>query len=368
MKILHIDTGKEFRGGQDLALSLARGLQTRGNRQSILCPRDGPLARHAASAGLETLPLSNLPTLRRLLRERQFDVIHAHDAKAQTISFRASLGLPVVRVASRLVAFTPRHPLIHRWKYTRTCHGVIALSQSVRQVLIAAGVPESHIAVILPGIDLPSELPSPAARAVARARFGYRGDEFVIGHLAAFTPEKGQDIALEAALLFASRLPNARLILAGDGPERSTARMTELARRASAIAQLPGFIESPDDFYAALDLFLMPSRSEAWGLTALRAMAHALPVIASNVGGLPEVVEHLATGWLITPESPAALADAIVEAASDPARLAQFGSNGRRRAAQFSIVRTVEQTERFYLRLLAAAGKETMKNSHANSI
>lgn len=372
MKILHIDTGKEFRGGQDLVLSLARGLNKRGNRQLILCPETSPLAKQATSADLDVMPLPHIGALRRLVRERQFDVIHAHDAKAQTISFRASLGLPAVRVASRLVAFTPRHPLIHRWKYTRTCHGVIALSQSVRQVLIAAGVPDSHIEVILPGIELPEKLPSPEARAAARSRFGYGAnanhDEFVIGHLAAFTPEKGQDVALEAALLVAARLPRARLILAGDGPERSSTRITELANRASGIVQLPGFVESQDDFYAALDLYIMPSRSEAWGLTALRAMAHGLPVIASNVGGLPEVVEHLASGWLVPPESPEALAAAIIEAASDPVRLAQFGRNARRRAEQFSIQRTVEQTEQFYLRLLAAAGKETMESSHSSTI
>jgi glycosyltransferase involved in cell wall biosynthesis len=238
-------------------------------------------------------------------------------------------------------------------------------------VLIASGVPDSHIEVILPGVELPRKLPAPDARAAARARFGFGpGDdhEFVIGHIAAFTPEKGQDIALEAALLLAPKLPRARLLLAGDGPERSTARITDLARRSSGIAQLPGFVDSLDDFYAALDLYIMPSRSEAWGLTALRAMAFGLPVIASNVGGLPEVVEHLASGWLVPPESPEELAAAILEAASDPARLAEFGRNARQRAEQFSIQRTVERTEAFYLRLLAAAGKETMESSHSKTV
>jgi L-malate glycosyltransferase len=98
----------------------------------------------------------------------------------------------------------------------------------------------------------------------------------------------------------------------------------------------------------------MPSRSEGWGLTALRAMAFGLPVIASNVGGLPELVEHARSGWLVPPESPMALAGAIMDAASDPARLSDFGRSARARASQFTIERTVEQTERFYLRLLAS--------------
>jgi glycosyltransferase involved in cell wall biosynthesis len=354
LKIAHIDTGRDFRGGQDLLLSLARGLKQRGHRQLIVCREGSLLAHRAVSEEQELLPLESVGNLRSHLRDEQFDIVHAHDAKAQTISFRSSLGLPVGRVCSRQVAFTPRHPLIHRWKYTHTCHGVIANSQSVRQVLLSAGVPDSHIEVILPGVEIPKELPRPDVRAEARARWGFSAGEFVIGHAAAFTHEKGQDVALHAALLLAPKLPRGRLLLAGDGPERTEAGMLELARQASGIAQLPGFIDTLDEFYAALDLYIMPSRSEAWGLAALRAMAFGLPVIASNVGGLPEVVEHERSGWLIPPESPEALAEAIIKAASDPARLCEFGRYARERASQFSIERTVEQTERLYLRLLAS--------------
>jgi glycosyltransferase involved in cell wall biosynthesis len=343
-----------------LLLSLARGLKQRGHRQVIVCPEGSPLAQRAVSEGQEVMSLPTMVALRRRLREQQFDIVHAHDGNAQTISFRASVGLPVRRVASRLVAFTPRHRLIHRWKYSRTCHGVIALSQSVRQVLIAAGVPDSHIEVIVPGIEMPKELPGPDRRAEARARWGFSINDFVIGHAAAFTHEKGQDVALQAALLLAPRFPPARMLLAGDGPERLQPAMIERARQASGIAQLPGFVDDLDEFYAALDLFIMPSRSEAWGLTALRAMAWGLPVIASNVGGLPEAIKHGKSGWLIPPESPEALADTIVDAASNPERLREFGRNARERAAQFSMERTVERTEQFYLRLLADA---TMKNS-----
>ena len=145
LKIAHIDNGHDFRGGQDLLLSLARGLKQRGHRQAIVCPEGSPLAQRAATEKQEVIPVGRVGRLRSLLREQHFDIVHAHDAKAQTISFLASFGLPVRRIASRQVAFPPRNPLIHRWKYSRTCHGVIALSQSVRQVLIEAGVPDSKI-------------------------------------------------------------------------------------------------------------------------------------------------------------------------------------------------------------------------------
>ena len=335
MRIVHIDTGKDFRGGQDLLLSLARGLKRRDHRQLIVCPEGRPLARAAAGEELEVAGLESSSRLRRRLRAEPFDIVHAHDGKAQNISFLASAGLPVRRVASRLVAFRPRHPLIHRWKYSHTCHGVIALSQSVRQVLIDAGVPAAHVEVIVAGIDMPKELPTPEMRARARARFGYSNDQFVVGHVAAFTHEKGQDVALAAALRLAPKLARARMILAGDGPERLRPPMVELTRQASGIAQLPGFVDDLDEFYAALDVFIMPSRSEAWGLTALRAMAFGLPVVASNVEGLCEIIEHGKTGLLVRPSDAQALVEAVVAMVKD--------HDFRLRAAEFGRKKVVEE-------------------------
>lgn len=351
LKIAHIDTGKDFRGGQELLVSLARGLKQRGHRQVIIPRSSSPLAGRASAEAFDVCPLGGMIALRRFLRDQQVDIVHAHDGRAQTISYRASLGLPVVRVATRQVAFTPRHPLVHRWKYSLTSNGVIANSQAVRRVLLDAGVPDAHIEVIEPGIELPPARPSAATRAEARARWNLSPDHFVLGHIGAFTREKGQDIAVQAAALLAPKLPHARILLAGDGPEKAA-----LERAAPDNVQFPGFLDDPDSIYSALDLFIMPSRSESWGLTALRAMSFGIPVIASAVGGLAELVEPGISGWLVPPESPEALAAAILEAASDADRLRQLGCNARTRAEQFPIARTVERTEQFYLRLLSAAG------------
>jgi glycosyltransferase involved in cell wall biosynthesis len=334
-------------------LSLARGLRLKNHRQLIVCPSDSALAKRAVAEHFELAPLGlcAIGRLRRRLSSERFDIVHAHDGRAQNASFLASAGLPLRRVASRQVAFPPRHPLIHRWKYTNTCHGIIANSESVRRVLIASGIPSAKIEVIPPGIEWPAELPNARLRAQARARWGFSSEDFVIGHAGAFTREKGQDVALEAGRLLAPQLPNARMLLVGDGPERRS--------QTEGIAILPGFLDDLSEFYAALDLFIMPSRSEGWGLTALGAMANGLAVIATNVDGLREMVEHGKTGWLVPSDSPPALAEAMEAAASDPARRCEYGRNARQRAAQFSIERTVERTEGFYTRLLAASQTAT---------
>lgn len=360
LRIVHIDTGMDLRGGQEVLLLLAGGLRRRGHQQLVVCPEGSGLEARARREGLRvsTLPRFNpfhsrgILGLRRQLRAESFQLFHAHDGHAQTISFLASAGLPVRRVGSRHVAFYPRHPRVHRLKYDLTCHAIIAPSECVRRLLVSLGIPEAKIEVVPGGVELPAELPGPEVRTRVRAEWGFGDDEFVVGHAAAFTAEKGQDVALEAAILLTGRLPQARLVLVGDGPTRTSPSVAEKLRRIGPRARLLGYVENLAEFFAGLDLYIMPSRSESWGLAALHAMAHGLPVVASNVGGLPEVIEEGVSGWLVPPGAPDALAEAIAAAASDPERLRQFGRNARQRASQFSIEQTVARVEAVYYRLL----------------
>jgi glycosyltransferase involved in cell wall biosynthesis len=202
------------------------------------------------------------------------------------------------------------------------------------------------------GIEIPPALPSTETRCRLRAQWGFGENEFLIGHLGAFAPEKGQEVALEAFQLLTKRLPHARLLLAGEGP---TLGDSEIIRSLEALGdrvRLCGGIENPAEFFPALDLFVMPSKSEGLGSSALMAMSYGLPIVASRVGGLPEIVEEARTGWLIEPASPTALANAILAAASDQPRLRQWGLNGRERARQFSVEMMVDRTEALYCRLL----------------
>jgi glycosyltransferase involved in cell wall biosynthesis len=241
------------------------------------------------------------------------------------------------------VAFQPRHAIVHRLKYTSTCDGIIAVSNAVRSTLLGAGVPEEKIAVIPNGIEIPDKLASDEERASARLKWGFRNEHFVVGHLGAFTPEKGQDVAMTAAALLEKRLPQLRMILAGHNPPGAKARPNVV---------LPGFVANREEFFAALDLFIMPSLSEGWGLAAAEALARAIPVVASATGGLIEIVELGETGWLVPPGDSTALADAMAEAACDANRLRSMGEMARRRSERFSAVRMGELTDAFYRRIL----------------
>ena len=344
MRILHIDTGMMMRGGQAQLMMLVRGLARKGHGQTIACPPASQLAR--AAEGFTILPIERgyWNAISVIRGTRGYDIVAAHDSRSQTISYLATIGKRVVRVADRLVAFEPSNRFTHQLKYTRTCDIVIASSQAVKDTMVRNGVPSAHIEVIRGGIEFPQKLPPRAeARARMRATWKLAPDAFVIGHLAAFTAEKGQADALQALAALLPRHPNLYMILAGDGP-----LLAQLKARAPAAALFPGYIQAGADFYAGLDLFLANSTSEALGLSPLYAMAHQVPVIASTVGGLPEVVGD--GGWLIPPADTAALVLAIEEAM---ANLGQTAQRAREHARHFDAEVTVDRTEALYRKLLS---------------
>jgi glycosyltransferase involved in cell wall biosynthesis len=323
-------------------LTLARGLRERKHAQIIATPAGSQLAARARQEGFAVAPAS-ITALRGRLKGVQ--IVHAHTGRAQTLAWTASLGLPVKRIVTRHVAFEPRHPLIHRLKYTYSCDGIIAVSQAARRAAMSAGVPGSRIEIIPTGVEF-RELPNQSQRDDARRAWGLDPGNFVVGHLGAFTREKGQDVAVEAWRSLQNRMPELRMILAGDGPARAALQGSD------ARLFLPGHVADTAPLFAALDLFIMPSRSEGWGLAALEAMAARLPVIASNTGGLAEMIDHGQTGWLVPPGDAHALAEAILEASADRDKLREIGLLARSRARRFSVEETARRTEEFYLRIL----------------
>ncbi len=358
-RIAHIDTGQNLRGGQRQMLMLARGLRDRGHEQIIVSAEGSRVEDRARQEGFRifSLPQSDpghalgILLWRQQLRSWRPHILHAHDGRGQTLAGLASVGLPVKRVASRRVTFIPSALWTYRLKYSRTCHAVIAVSEYIRDLSVQAGVPPERITVIPDGIAIPPELPGAVERSDLRSSWGCGESDLLIGFLGASTPEKGLDVAVAAIGLLAEKLPRAKLILAGGekaqelpGSEKSRMRILNL-----------GPLEDLGRFMPGLDLFIMPSRAEGLGSSALWAMAYGLPVIATRVGGLSEIIVGNETGWLIPPGSPQALAEAISQTSADRSRLTEFGRRGRRRAEGFSADIMVSRTEALYRRIVGGA-------------
>jgi len=327
---------------------LARGLRDRGHQQMVVTLDGTALEGGARAEGFRVFVLPahdpahahGVMQLRQLLHAESFQIVHAHDGLGQSLSWFASAGLPAKRVASRRVTFVPARAFDTRVKYGWMCDAVIAVSHYVKQLLLDSGIPASDVHVIPDGVELPESLGDAGVRAGVRAAWAMSEAGFAVGYLGALSHEKGHDVALNAMAIVQQSLPDSSIIVASDAGGLMLTVCLNVRR-----LMLP---ENHAEFFAAIDLFIMPSRAEGLGSSALLAMAHGVPVIASRVGGIPEIVDDGETGWLVPPDDPAALAEAITRAASERARLVAMGRKARERARQFSSTLMVERTERLY--------------------
>jgi glycosyltransferase involved in cell wall biosynthesis len=205
---------------------------------------------------------------------------------------------------------------------------VIAVSHSARTAYIARGwdTPE-RVLTIHNGIDVS---PRPGSGAAVRRELGLEPDDFVVGMIAPLRRVKGHDIAIETARLLRTTTPRVRLLIAGEGAWRS-----EVTRLAEPLGETVVQTRARSDVMSlldALDVSLHPSRSDAFPTSMLEAMAASVPVVASAVGGIPEVVEDGSSGMLVSPPfTPQRFADALRQLIHAPGRRSELAAGGRAR-------------------------------------
>ncbi len=296
MVSLHIDTGAEMRGGQWQVLYLLRGLEARGHTVRLLARPRSELLQAAQAQRLNARPLRSTTLLRA---GHGADLIHAHDARAHTLALLFAKPL----IVSRRVAFPVRRGFPSRWKY-RHASLFIAVSEYVKQALLASGVEPSRITVVHDGVPIPPG--------------GQQQRERVLA-LDSEDPGKGKYII----------------------------------ERAAALADVPiAFSKNLGRDLPGAAMFVYISDSEGLGSAALLAMAHGVPVIASAVGGLPEIVEDECTG-LLTSNEPEEVARRIRRLIEDRALALRLAGRARMRVEQeFSIERMVTETEHIYERMV----------------
>jgi glycosyltransferase involved in cell wall biosynthesis len=305
MRVLHLDAGKTMRGGQWQALRLIQGLTWGGppglpSFESTLLARQGsPLFESAANAGLHVEPIG---LLRAAILARRHDLVHAHDSRAHSLAAMVG-GAPLV--VSRRVAFAGSDR--SKWKYGRAAR-YIAVSEFAKSVLVERGVPSEKIGVVYDGVPL-LNAPGPV-----------EGPPRIVAPANADDPRKGADLALEAA-----RLAGVELHLS-DNLERDL---------------------------GGASLFLYITRSEGLGSGALLAMSAGVPVVASRVGGLPEIVRHGENGLLVE-NAPEAIAAAIRRLQGDPGLARRLGRAGRQTVVErFTVERMVRRTMEVYRQVLS---------------
>lgn len=360
MRILHLEAGAHMYGGALQVLLLVEGLQRRGVDCLLAVPRGSEVEAEALGRGLPVrgIPMAGeadllLPfRVRWAVRAFEPDLVHLHSRRgADTLGALGARWSGVPVLLTRRVD-NPEPAWLVGPKY-RLPQRVIAISEAIRAVLLAGGVPEEKLRCVRSALDAGPYL-SPCGREAFLRDFGLEPGDRVVGMAAQFIPRKGHDVLLQAAPAVLRRHPRTRFLLFGRGP-----MVGEIAQRVGSeglgdAVRLPGFRPDLPRILPCLDLLVHPAMMEGLGIVLLQASASSIPVVASAVGGIPEAVVHQETGMLVPPGDPQALAEAVCLLLDRPERAREMGARGRQRVLEeFSVDRMVEGNLAVYREMLA---------------
>src|SRR3954471_5045844 len=322
--------------------------------------------------GREISPLRDLLAtvrLARLIRRERPDILHTHTAKAGTVGRVAALLAGRRRPAIVVHTFhghvlrgyfgpfrSRLFRLLERWLASQST-ALIAVSPQVRDDLVALGVaPKERFAVIRLGIELDERVAGTEnGRRESRRYLGIPGDRFAVGWIGRMTPVKRTDDVLVAFKQLRDDGVDAVLCMVGDGPDRA-----DLERRAHELGIVRdtvflGYQEDVAQYYAAFDALVLPSSNEGTPVSAIEALAAGRPVVATRVGGVPDVVQEGEDGFLVEPGAIGDLADRLAQLARDPQLRERMGRAGRDRVmSRYAVERLVEDVDRLYRSLLSA--------------
>ena len=334
--ILHTESSLGWGGQERRIMRELLGLSRESFRPVLACRPESRIAEKAREDNLECElvkmrgnfdPLAVAQFL-RIYRRYAVDLVHTHssaDSWMASVAAKLSPRRPQV-VRTRHLSSAIKTRLI----YSHLAHRVVTVGESTRRYLVQEkGIPQERVLTIPTGVDLTVFDPL-KIRANLRNELGLSAETPVIGTMAVFRRSKGHRFLLQAMPQILQTHPDLKLLLAGEGPqEQNLRKMIEELGIAEAVL-MPGFREDGARVLNTLDVFVFPSLEEALGTAILEALAMEKPVVATRVGGIPEIVEDGRTGFLVPPEDPKALADKVIHLLRDRALGKEMGLRGRR--------------------------------------
>ncbi len=306
--------------------------------------------------------MGSIYRLAKLLKTLQPDILHIHSNKAALVG-RIAAKLSGVRhiivTVHNFLIYQEKGPVMRRLAslvertLTRFTCRIITVSDELKRSLVdIEGIPDSKVITIHNGIDL-DEWKDVVIDKDFRKKKGVSDDALLIGTVGRFVPFKAQDVLIDATQSLVKEHPNLRVIIAGKGPleQELKSQVNELGL--TNIIIFPGYVDDIKSMIKALDIFILPSRKEPFGIVLLEAMAAETPIVGVAAGGVPEIIEDRRNGLLAPPDSYKDLADRIRELAKDP----DLGKQMAKQALQdlqtkFSIKQMVRQVEKTYSKCL----------------
>ena len=351
---------RSFSGQVNRALCVALGCRKKGADISFVCQPGSIISKKAKDAGIDVIELkmngkgfyASIFKLAGYLKKENVDIIHAHGARDHLMACIAAClirNIKIIRTKHNMVPL--KSGFFSRIIYVFFTSRLIAVSNAVKNVLINDGISPDHIDVVYSGIDFEQFKPMKKSEKIIK-EFQLDKNDIVAGTVCRLHESKGIKTFLKAAQKVCSLNPAVKFILAGNGAEKweNTKICTNLKNRII----FTGFRTDIPEILSVMDIFILPTLREAFGLSLVEAMSVEKAVIASDVGGIAEIAGRDKTcGILIPPENMGKMADAILELVNEPEKRELMGKAARKRVvARLSVDNMIDGVFKIYTSLL----------------
>ncbi|NIM19425.1 MAG: glycosyltransferase [Candidatus Latescibacteria bacterium] len=363
-RVLMVDSEETWRGGEAQLELLMKGLGDAGCSPALASPPGSRIGERAKQLGVPTfdVPIAGSADLmgawrlRRLCRRESFDIIHSHSSHAHGVAFLATVGLrsrPKLLV-SRRVDFAVGSNRFSALKYRRGADVYLAISTGVRDVLIACGIERERIKLVPSGIDL-GKFDRMNETSYLKKEFSLEKAEWIVGNVAALAPHKSQVDFIEAAAIVDKKMSGIKFLIVGEGELRRS-----LERKAQEVGMtekiiFTGFRNDVLEILSTFDCFVLSSRLEGLCTSIMDAQAIGVPVVATNTGGIPDLIEDGETGLLVPPGERVELAQAMIRMLSDPQLRERCVGLAKKKSKQYDYENTVKKTIEVYREVLSGS-------------
>ena len=361
LNILHIDSEKSWRGGQQQVFYLHKGLIEQGIKSLLLSNKNAEILTRCKEANLPCHEQSMLGEIdifaafkiSQLCKKNKISIIQAHSGHALSIGLLVKLFCPsLLLIGVRRVDFSIGKNIFSRLKYNnKKINSIVCISDFIKSVLIKDGVNINKLVTIRSGTDI-NKFDAISPHKNFRKSLGVESGQIIIGTVAAFAGHKDYPNLIRAFFIVLEKLPNTILCIVGDGPLKNDIYKLsdELNLKKNII--FTGFVNNVGEYLRTFDIFVLASKKEGLGTSIIDALSVGLPVIATKAGGIPELIKNEQNGMLVEPKDPKQLADAIIYLINNEAKRKELGVSAQKSAKKFSVEETVKQNIAEYKRLI----------------
>ncbi|WP_411823615.1 glycosyltransferase [Leptospira sp. 'Mane'] len=371
--ILHINTSREWRGGEQQLYYLAQGLNQNKIEQLIVCQPNSPLFERCTEAGFACFPLEMrgewdrkaVASIRTICTEKKVKLIHTHTAHAHGLAVfakRKTLDIPLV--VSRRVDFKPKNSIFSRWKYRHPANDYyLPVSQTIKRVMIEAGISPEKLITVYSGIDLKRFSKLPTGENI-REEFSIPKKTVIIGNIAALVDHKDQETLIRSIAKIETSVPF-KVLIVGEGKLEKKLKALSKELNLDDKIIFTGYRTDILALLSLFDIFTLTSKEEGLGTSVLDAMASGLPVVATTGGGIAEMLTEGGGSYLSQVGDSSSLAKSFQTLLESESLRSGFGAFNKQAVKRFSCTETSEKTKLIYYSLLGDSlyGKENYESS-----